>query len=141
MANKVILINVWAAEIEDEPGAAADKLGTLARAGADLQFVLARRQPDNPGRGILFVAPLKGKKTEEAAQMAGFAPSADLIGVRVEGDNKAGLGHRLTNAVAQAGFNLRGLSAQVIGKKFVAFFAFDNETDARGCLGVLRKVK
>src|SRR5687767_1344180 len=132
MANKVSKVEVWAVEVDDEPGAMADKLGELARAGADLRFVLARRQPDNPGRGVVFVAPIKGKKIEEAARSASFAPATDLVGVQVEGDNKAGMGARLTRGVAQAGFNLRGLSAQVIGKKFVAFFAFDNDTDASG---------
>ncbi len=141
MANKVSKVEVWAAEIEDEPGAMAEKLGDLARAGVDLQVVLARRQPDNPGRGVVFVAPIKGRKVEEAARSSSFAPATDLVGVRVEGDNKAGLGHRLTQGVAQAGFNLRGLSAQVIGKKFVAFFAFDNDQDASGCVGVLKKVR
>jgi predicted amino acid-binding ACT domain protein len=49
---------------------------------------------------------------------------------KVEGDDTAGLGGRLTAAIADAGINLRGVSAAVMGKKFVAYLGFDNASDA-----------
>lgn len=141
MANKINKVPVWSVEIADQPGATADKLRLLAEAGADLQFLLARRQPDKPGKGIIFAAPIRGKKQEQAAHNAGFAISRDLIGVQVEGLNKSGLGSKFTKTVADAGVNLRGLAAAVIGTKFTALFAFDNASDADQGLKILRQVK
>ncbi len=51
-------VDVWATPIDDRPGGLADVLGVLRNAGADLQFVIARRAPNEPGRGVLFVTPL-----------------------------------------------------------------------------------
>jgi len=116
-------------------------LSILAEAGADLKFVLARRQPDKPGKGILFVSPIQGKKQEEAARTAQLSVTSELVGVRVEGANKAGLGHHLTDTLARAGINLRGLMAAVTGNKFAAFLAFDNLPDAELGIKELRKVK
>jgi predicted amino acid-binding ACT domain protein len=50
--------------------------------------------------------------------------------LKVEGDDEAGLGGRISTAIADAGINLRGVSAAVIGKKFVAYFGFDSAADA-----------
>src|SRR5882672_7819584 len=121
--NKVM---VWSAELEDRPGAAADKLRVLAQAGTDLHFVLARRQPGQSGRGFLSVSPIRGRTQEEAASKAGFAVDLDIVAVRVEGTNKPGLGNRLAEAIADADVNLHGITAVVTGKKFTAFITFDN---------------
>ena len=40
---KIERTDVWAAELEDKPGALARKLNALADAGADVEFVIARR--------------------------------------------------------------------------------------------------
>ena len=48
----------------------------------------------------------------------------------VDGDDEAGVGGRISTAIADAGINLRGVSAAVIGKKFVAYFGFDSAADA-----------
>ena len=45
--------------------------------------------------------------------------------MRVEGDDKAGLGGRLTQAWEMAGINLHGLVMSVIGGKFVGYVTFD----------------
>lgn len=141
MALQIEKIKVWSTELEDRAGAVAEKLSVLADAGTNLKFVLARRQPDKPGKGLLFVYPLQGKKQEAAARKAQFSATTDLVGVRVEGTNKPGLGYRMTAAIARAGINLRGLAASVIGNKFTVFFAFDNLSDADLGIKELRKVK
>src|SRR5438477_3617062 len=110
---KVEKIDIWTVEIEDKPGATERPLKALAEAGADLQFVLARRQPDKSGTGILFVSPIKGAKQEEAARREGFVPRADVAGVRVGGTNQRGVGRKLTQALGASGLNLRALVAQV----------------------------
>ncbi len=67
MALKVSRVDVWAAGLKDKPGRMADKLAALADAGANLQFVIARRAPDKPGTGVVFVTPLKGAKQLKAS--------------------------------------------------------------------------
>ena len=61
MALKATKAEVWAATIEDRAGGAADKLEALARGGANLEMLLARRT-DQPGQGVMFVTPVKGAK-------------------------------------------------------------------------------
>ena len=36
----------------------------------------------------------------------------------------------MTTAIAEAGINLRGISAAVLGSRFVAYMAFDSAEDA-----------
>lgn len=134
-------VQIWSAELEDRPGATSEKLRILAETGADLQYVLARRQPGQTGRGMLSVSPIRGRKQEEGASKAGFALDLDTVAVRLEGTNKPGLGNRLAQAVADAGINLQGLTATVSGKKFVAFMTFDNTADAANGLRALRRLR
>ena len=46
MAIKASRIDVWTTTIDDRAGAVAEKLEPLARAGADLELVFARRTPE-----------------------------------------------------------------------------------------------
>lgn len=133
-------VDVWKAEVEDRPGGLAKKLAALSAAKANLQFVLARRAPESPGRAVVFVWPLKGAKQVQAATAAGFAKTQDLAAVRVEGADKPGLGAKMTQALAAEGINLRGLSAAAIGKRFVAYVAADTPQDASRVAAVLRKI-
>jgi hypothetical protein len=140
MALEAKKVQVWAAGIEDRPGGLAAKLEALAKAGAALEFVIARRAPEKPGTGVVFVAPLAAGKQEQAAQAAGFTVSESLHSVRVEGADKPGMGAKLARALAQAGINLRGLSAAAIGSRFVCYLALDSAGDAEKAIGVLKKL-
>ena len=60
MGFKLDRIHVWSGEIPDQPGAMSTKLAPLAQAGANLEFILTRRQPNSPGCGVLYVAPVTG---------------------------------------------------------------------------------
>ena len=130
MADKITKVEVWAGDIDDQPGGLARVLDALASAGATIECCIARRKPDQPGRGIVFVSPIKGKKAQDAARSAGLAPASNIGTLRVEGGDRKGAGAALTQAVADAGINMRGLSAAVIGKKFVCYFGFDSAMDA-----------
>ena len=132
--------DVWAATIDDRPGAVAEKLEALAAAGANLAFLIARRAPEQRGSGVLFVTPIKGAKQVKAAEAAGFQRTESLHSVCVEGPDKAGTIARLTKAVAAAGINLRGVSSAAIGKRFVSYLALDNDTDAAKAISVLKKL-
>src|SRR5262245_46669417 len=138
MAYTVSKVDVWTAEIEDRVGGLAAKLEALADAGADLEMVIARRQPLQPGKGIVFLGPVKGAKAQKAAQAAGLTKSTELAALCVEGPNKPGEGHRMARLLAGEGLNLRGLSALVVGSKFVAALAFDSDADADKAAQALR---
>ncbi len=68
MAYTVSKVDIWTGEIEDQVGGLAGKLESLADAGADLEVVIARRQPDRPGKGVVFLGPVAGAKSKKAAE-------------------------------------------------------------------------
>lgn len=140
MALEVSRVDIWVGGVKDTPGELAGVLGALAAAGAKLEYVMARRAPDKPGTGVVFLAPLKGAKQAAAAKKAGLHKTKSLSAVRASGADKAGLGAKLTQALADAGINLRGLSASVIGRKFVLWLALDSAADAAKAIRVLKKV-
>jgi len=139
MAYSVKKVEVWAGEIADRPGGLAEKIQSLSNAGANLEFIIARRAADKPGTGVVFVTPIKGAKQKSAAQGAGLASTDSLHSVRVEGPDKAGLGAKMTNAISDAGINLRGLSAAALGRRAVSYLAFDSAADADSAVSILRK--
>jgi hypothetical protein len=122
--------DTWAATIEDRPGGLADKLSALAAAGANLEFIIARRAPEQRGNGVVFVTPLKGARQIKAAEAAGFQKTESLHSLRIEGPDKPGMAAKLTQAVSDAGINLRGLSAAAFGKRQVTHVALDSAQDA-----------
>ncbi len=138
MALKVERVDTWAASLEDTPGNLASKLDALAKAGVNLEFVIARRAPDKPGKGVVFVTPIEGAPRRRAAQEAGFQKTESLHTVRVQGLNKRGQGASMTQALAAGGLNLRGVSAAAIGPKFTAYFALDTTVDATKAVRLLR---
>ena len=126
----VSTVDVWAVSIDDKPGALAKKLDALAQAGDDLEFVIARRSHEKPGKGVAFVTPVKGPKQMKAARKAGFEKTKSLHGVRVATGNKPGYAAELTTIMADAGINLRGLSGAAIGNRAIFHIAFDSAADA-----------
>jgi len=129
-------VDTWAAEIADQPGGLAAKLQALATAGVNLEFVIARRTPERGGAAVVFVTPIKGAKQCRAAQAVGFNKTQNLHAVRIEGSDKPGQGARMTQALAEQGLNLRGLSAAALGRKFVCHIALDTEADAAKALQI-----
>lgn len=132
-------VDVWAAPIQDRPGGLSEVLAALRDAGANLQFVIARRAHETPGRGVVFVTPLQGDHEIRAAAQVGFNVTQSLHTVRVMGRDKPGIGAELTRKLADAGINLRGLSASAIGPQFVAYVALDSLEDTNKAIDILQK--
>jgi hypothetical protein len=137
MGFKLDRVHVWSGEIQDQAGGIAQKLAPLAQAGANLEYIYTRRQPDKPGAGMFFVAPVTGPSQVRVARAAGLAECQDQIVLRVEGDNQAGLAHRLTQKWALAGINLQGLTMSVLGDKFIGYAMFDSVSDANRAAQIL----
>jgi predicted amino acid-binding ACT domain protein len=132
-------VDVWAATIQDRPGGLAEVLDTLRQAGADLQFIIARRAPEKSGTGVVFVTPLQNGREIRAAAQVGFNISQSLHSIRVMGPDQPGVAAELTQKLAEGGVNLRGFSASVIGRQFVAYVAVDTQADADKAKEVLEK--
>jgi hypothetical protein len=137
MGFKLDRVHVWSGEIADQAGGMASKLALLAQSGANLEYIFTRRQPDKPGTGILFIAPVSGAIQVRAARAAGLIETFNPVVLRVEGDNQAGLGHRLTQQWALAGISLQGLTMVVLSNKFVGYAAFDSVPDANKAAQIL----
>lgn len=140
MAIKVSRYDVWAVTIDDRAGGTADKLDALAKAGANLELVFARRVAEQPGKGILFASPIKGAKVTKAAQEGGLSKSDSIHGVKIEGTDKPGLGAKIARALGDAGISFRGVNAMAIGTKFVSYIALDTAEDAAKAISVLKKL-
>jgi hypothetical protein len=137
MSFKLDRVHVWSGEVMDQAGGVAAKLSMLAQAGTNLEYIYTRRLPEKPGSGVLFVAPVSGPLQTRAAQSAGLHETAVPVVLRVEGDNQAGLGHRLTQEWARAGLSLHGLMMSVVGDKFVGYASFDTSIDANRAAAIL----
>jgi hypothetical protein len=140
MRLKVSRAVIWAGDIEDRPGGLAEKLEALAKAGTNLDFILARRAAESPGEGVVFVAPLKGNAQARAANNAGFLKTEIVHAVRVDGANSPGSGSKMARAIAEAGINLRGFSATASGERFLAYLAFDNAGQATKAMRALKRL-
>jgi len=132
-------VDIWAASITDEPGGLAQVLAGLRDAGADLDFVLARRAPDKPGTGVVFVTPLRNDAEIKAAESLGFKVTSKIHSLRIEGDNAPGAGAELTAKLAEGGINLRGLSAAAIGSKYILYIGLDAAEDAEKAVSILQQ--
>ena len=138
MALTVTRINLWRADVEDQPGVLARTLDPLAQAGADLRLVMGYHFPHAPGRSAIEVHPVSGKRATAAAQQAGLAPS-NIACLLVEGDNRPGLGNAIARGLADAGINIAFLMAAVVGRKFTAAFGFADDATAKAATPVIKK--
>ena len=123
-------VDVWSASVADKTGGLSWLLKGMDEAGADFNFIIARRTPENPGSGVVFVTPIRGDKEVKAASTLGFSITNSVHAVCFETDNTPGATARLTGLLADAGINIRGLSVAVIGTRFVAYIGFDSINDA-----------
>lgn len=131
-------ITLWRKELANKAGTLAGTLEPLANAGADLQIVMGYRYPGEPAKAAVELYPVGSKKITQAAQGAGLAATG-IAALLVEGDNRAGLGHSIAKAMAEAGVNLDFLVAQVIGRKYAAVIGFENDADAVKATALIKK--
>lgn len=130
---------VWAADVRNRPGMLARALEALTNSGAKLEFIVARRVTDNTSR--IFVAPLRTAKERKAAGDLGLAPASGLRTLRIESPDRPGLAAQLARAVADAGINIRGVSAATVGKKSVIYMGFANENDLKHASKAVKRAK
>jgi hypothetical protein len=140
MSFKMQRVHVFHTEVTDGPGGIAAKLKPLAEAGVNLEYVYSQRSATKAGVGDLYVAPLTTPAHVAAARSAGLHEVQDPIVMRVEGDDKAGLARRLTQAWEMAGINLHGMVMSVFHGKFVGYVTFDSVPDANKAATILAEI-
>jgi hypothetical protein len=140
MSFKMQRVHVYHAEVEDKPGGISSRLKKLAEAGAHLEYVYSQRSDKKKGMGDLYVAPLHGTNELAAARDAGMHEVSEPIVMRVEGDDRAGLGGRLTQAWEMAGINRHGLVMSVVNGRFVGYATFDTVADANKAATILAEL-
>jgi len=131
-------ITLWRKELQNRPGTLAEALEPVSKSGADLHVVMGYCYPGDRTKAAVELFPVTGKKATAAAQSAGLAPS-EIPALHVEGDNRPGLGHSVTRALADGGVNLDFLVAQVIGRKYSALIGFENDGDADKAILLIKK--
>jgi hypothetical protein len=138
MSVKITRIKLWRSEVENKPGILARTLEPLAASRADLELVMGYRYPGAPEKAAIEVYPVTGKKSVAAAQTVGLAASS-VATLLVTGNNKAGLGHVIARAIADAGVNMDFLVAQVVGRRYAAVIGFYTEADAMTAAKIIKK--
>ena len=133
-------VHVYQCEVDDVPGGTAAKLKALALAGAHLEYVHSGRSATKAGAGELLVAPTQTKAEMDIVRGAGFREVQKPTVMRFEGDDKAGLGGRVTLAWEAAGINLHGLMMAVVNGKFVGYATFDSSDDANTAATILADI-
>ncbi len=137
MKYNVEKIDFWSADIRDEVGGLAAGLRPLVDAGSNFVFVIARRLPDKPGAGLVFLGGISGAKQSKAATAAGFV-KADLPGLRIQAPDKAGTVETIVTQMADAGINLRGVTAAGAASRCSVILAFDSVKDRDKAARLLR---
>jgi hypothetical protein len=131
-------ISLWRKEAENKTGLLAQTLEPLAKAGADLGVVMGYRLPGNEAKAVVEVYPVSGKKVTAAAAETGLATSS-IPTLLVEGDNRAGLAHKIAQTIADAGADLSFFVAQAIGRRYSAVIGFATEDDAKKAAALIKK--
>jgi len=140
MAIVVKKIELWNVVVGNEPGALAGVLEPLADAGADLDIVMGTAIPGADHKASIGISPVKGKKVLAAARAVGLAPAGSMPSLLISGENRAGLGGQMSEALAAAGIDIGVAVAQVVGPNFSALFGFANQDDATKAAALIKKL-
>lgn len=137
---KMFRVHVYHAPVDDKPGGTAVRLKALAEAGVHLEYVHSERADGKTGAGDLFVVPKQVKGEFDLVKKVGFNEVQEPIVMRFQGDDKTGLGGRVTMEWEKAGINLHALMMTVLDGKFVGFAHFDTAEDANKAAQLLAEL-
>jgi hypothetical protein len=138
MSFEISRVDVWAGELENRPGALSSRLAhIMMTAEANLEFVITRPTREQPGRGVVYLAPLTTPEQEQAALDVGLHKAETMYTLRVVGPDRPGLAAGIAGTLAQASINITGLSAAAARDAGVVYIRFDTAEDAQAALDVL----
>ncbi len=130
MGYEITTAEVWAGDVEETPGALADKLEVLHHAGVNLEFSIVRPCANvMAGKALLFVAPLTDERQMAAAQEIGL--TRGLHALRLAGPDRPGLIAEITRALGDAGLVISGLWAAVLCGRSVLYVMLESGAETR----------
>lgn len=138
MAVTVKKARLWRKELDNRPGTLSKALQPLAAAGVNLTTVMGYRFPGDEDHAAVEVFPVEGKKAEDAARKGGLMPFGDVSCLLVSGDDRPGIGARISQALAEAGINICFVMTLVAGKKYVSIMGF-SERDADKAIPLIKR--
>lgn len=141
MAISVKKAVLWRLEEEKRQGKLAQTLAPFATRGINLQLVMSYTFPAPEGKFACEVYPVTEEGAEEAAREAGLAPSPDVHGLVVEGDDHPGLGFEISRALGDAGIEVHFAMLTVVGNKFTGVFGFGSEKDVNESSEIIRQAQ
>jgi predicted amino acid-binding ACT domain protein len=129
---------LWRKELDNCPGALAKTLQPLVEVGNNLSIVMGYVYPHNAKKAAVEVYPVLGKAAKVAKQI-GLKPATKIACLSVEGDDKLGLGEKISQALATNNINISFLVVQTTGKKWLGVFGFENEKQANKASTVIKQ--
>lgn len=129
---------LWRRELENQPGTLAEALKPLADAKVNLQVVMGYVLPGDRKSAALEVYPISGAKAEQAAVAGGLAAATAIPCLIVQGDDRVGLAHKMADSLAKSDVNIHFSIIEVIGKKFLGVFGFEDAKQADTAAGVIK---
>ncbi|SRR2546422_5316001 len=133
-------VQLWILTGADRKGMLADALEPLVEAGANLQIVMGYRHPGELDRASVEIFPLDGPTQEVAARKAGFDKS-DTACLKVDGEDRKGLGAQMARALADAGISMAFVVTQVVGRKFTSTIGFLSHEDASKAVQIIEGLR
>lgn len=141
MAFEISPSEVWVGEVEDRPGALAEKFEALLRSGANLEFTIVRPSANvMSDSSLLFVAPLVGEEQIRGAEGAGLNRSGGPHCLRIVGPDLPGLLARIARTLADAGIRVSGLWASVLENRSVTYVQLESGAEVKRAEQTLRPV-
>jgi predicted amino acid-binding ACT domain protein len=128
MSYQIAPVDIWVTSVRNRAGELASLLAELQKAGAELEFIIGR--PEDAGASAVFVAPLIRPSERAVAEQLGMHRSQHMHALRVAGPDQRGLGAQVTQILAEAKLNLRGITAAAIEHRSVIYLRFDSAADA-----------
>jgi hypothetical protein len=135
MAFEVTMAEVWTAELEDRPGALAERVEALQAAGADLEMAIVR---PSVNMGLLCVAPIVGGAQTRAAEKIGLKKDSSLHALRIVGSDSPGLIASIARTLADAQIDISTVWAAALGKRSALYISFVSNSDANRAAQLLR---
>ncbi|MEW6249635.1 MAG: hypothetical protein AB1716_03230 [Planctomycetota bacterium] len=136
MAFEITTTDVWAGHVAETPGALADKLEAIQRAGGNLEFAIVRPCASvTSGNSLMFVAPVTGERQAQAALEVGL--SRGLHALRVAIPDRPGLIAEVTRTLGDAGIAISGLWAAVLRGHAVLYLMLESGAETRRAAKVL----
>ncbi len=130
MSFEITTVDVWAGNVAETPGALAEKLEHLHRAGANLEYAIMRPCASVTGhQALFFVAPLSGEQQARAAAEVGL--SRGLHALRVAGLDRPGLIAEIARLLGSEGLGISGLWATVLRGNTVLYIMLESGAETR----------